>query len=251
MRLVIDSMIGLMLVGIVVGVMLYHRQETVALDEVQSVHQSLADLHEAATLHRVLGAEGDARGGYLRIVKPAWFGERMPINVLLGRDHPWIDVAPPGDLAEHPPDPVADSSEQAGFWYNPARGIFRARVLRQVSERDTLALYNRVNSCALRSILPHPDPDPARRPVALAPADATTALASPNRGVIERATQRPAAAPPPPITDVPEDEVVTLDFDQPDPPSLYEPTPPPPKPVAHDQPTPPAQPTERRTLRQP
>jgi hypothetical protein len=255
MRLLIDSIIAFMLVGLLVGVMIHHRQESAELNEVQAVHRSLGRLHEAATLHRVLDAEGDARRGYLRIVKPQWFGRDLPVNVLLGRDHPWIDVAPPGDLAEHPPDPVADASDQAGFWYNPGRGIFRARVMRQVSERETLALYNRVNGCALGSIVP--DPDPARQPVALTPADATTALASPEAGVIERAT--PAARPDgaPPIDHIPEDEVVTLDFDQPDPPSLYEPAQTTPGRDADATDTPdssPAEPAprqERRTLRSP
>jgi len=230
MRLVIDSIIALMLVGLLVGVMVHHRQESAELGEVRAVHEALARLHEAATLHRVLDAEGDARRGYLRIVKPAWFGQELPVNVLVGHDHPWIDVAPPADLADHPPDPVADSSQQAGFWYNPNRGIFRARVRRQVSERQTLALYNRVNGCALSSAVP--DPAPARQPVALAPADLTTALASPEPGRVQPATRPSPADAPPAIDDIPEDEVVTLDFDPPDPPSLYEP----PASAGHDPP---------------
>src|SRR5690606_29054642 len=71
-------------------------------------------------------------------------------------------VAPEGDTHDHPPDPVLISKEQAGFWYNPALGVFRARVPQQVTAQETLTLYNRVNGTALLS-LPVSD-DPARQP---------------------------------------------------------------------------------------
>lgn len=208
MRLLIDSLIGLMLVGIVVGVLIHHRRAEAELDDARQVQAALDQLQTAAELHRVLEAEGDARRGYLRTVDPRWFGDAMPDNALLP-DHAWIDVAPPGDTAAHPPDPVVESSDQPGFWYNPALGVFRARVPRQVSNRDTLALYNQVNTSALTA-LPLAA-DPARRPVALRPPDTTTALASPRRAA---SVETHHLAPPPVATrQSPPDPVILFDPD--------------------------------------
>lgn len=209
MRLVVDSMIGLMLLGIFAGVLLFHRQESSQIDKTQSVHDSLARLHEAAVLHRVIESEGDARSDYLRHVSPGWFaGGELPVNLLLDRNRPWIDVAPPGDFAAHPPDPVADAVGQAGFWYNPNTGVFRARVPRQVTARDTLNLYNRINAAALAAVTPVNDP--SRMPVALSTEDVSTALASPPPQRLTPSAQARVAAPEP-IDVFDESEVITLD----------------------------------------
>ncbi len=213
MRLVVDSVIGLMMVGILAGVLLYHRQASSEIDQVRFVHDSLSRLHEAAVLHRVLAGEGDARAAYPRIVRPDWFGDAMPVNLLLDRDRPWIDLAPPGDHATHPPDPIADHSTQAGFWYNPNTGIFRARVQRQVTERDTLDLYNRINGSALSSAIA--DANPARTPTPLVTTDLTTAMASPRDRAQTQTTTTATPAKPSVIDLFADDEVQTLDLSQP------------------------------------
>jgi len=40
---------------------------------------------------------------------------------------------------------VDGSKGGAMFWYNPARGVIRARVPRTLSDADAVALYNDVN----------------------------------------------------------------------------------------------------------
>ena len=73
-------------------------------------------------------------------ISPLWFDRDVPFNSLVSGRQPWIDVAPPGDMTDNPPDPVIQKAEQAGFWYNPNRGIIRARVIPQFTEVDTLNL---------------------------------------------------------------------------------------------------------------
>ena len=166
MRLVLDSLIALMLVGILGAVLVHYRQQQQRLETVRFVHRSLADLHEQATYHRALATaahaddtEAIARrkqapddAPFPRHISPNWFGPKLPLNVLADTRQPWIDLAPKDDLSAHPPDPVLRGMGQAGFWYNPSRGIFRARVPPQLSEQATLNLYNRVNGTALMAL---------------------------------------------------------------------------------------------------
>jgi hypothetical protein len=91
----------------------------------------------------------------------------MPVNLLASADRPWIDLAPPGDLSSHPPDPLILDDQQASFWYNPTLDVFRARVAPQLSEAKTLELYNQVNGTALLAF--EEAPDPSRRPMAHVP----------------------------------------------------------------------------------
>ena len=172
MRLIVDSLIALMLVGILATVVLHYRQEHREYEQIRFVHHSLARLQEQTVYYRAMAQVRDARARHVRTLNndsgfpeqilPTWFDDKLPLNVLVSIRHPWIDLAPPGDHRDHPPDPVIEAPEQAGFWYNPQRGIFRARVPAQFSEDRTLRLYNRVNGTALLA-LPH-DEDPDRQP---------------------------------------------------------------------------------------
>jgi hypothetical protein len=49
---------------------------------------------------------------------------------------------------------VIRGPEQAGFWYNPNRGVVRARVAPQFTQRATLDLYNELNNVALKDLPP-------------------------------------------------------------------------------------------------
>ncbi|MEM9348425.1 MAG: hypothetical protein AAGB26_17690 [Planctomycetota bacterium] len=167
MRIVIDFMIGLMLVAVVAGgLYLYNRREQ-SRQDVDSVRVALQQLQQQAAYHRTVQSAVAGREVLLVHLHPEWFGDDVPANVLLNGDRPWIDLAPPGDLGEHPPDPVVHGDEQAGFWYNPTTGVFRARVSPASSEALTLARYNEVNGTALPAF--EQIPDPSRQPLAHVP----------------------------------------------------------------------------------
>jgi hypothetical protein len=178
MRLIVDSLIAVMLAGILAGVLLYERGKAEDLEQCRVIHQGLADLQEAAIYHGALAEDPRSSTGFPLLVSPLWFDRQVPTNVTVPGRQPWLDIAPQGDMGEHPPDPVVTGPEQAGFWYNPNRGIFRARVAPQFSDQDTLALYNRLNSTPLRA-LPR-SVDPARQPQAVRQAATASAPAPPS-----------------------------------------------------------------------
>ena len=174
MRIVIDSLIGLMLVAVVAVAVVLHlgaREEEQAVEQVRS---AIEQLKEQTAYQSTLQSAVQGRDMLIVHIDEDWFGKTKPINALLGEDNPWIDLAPPGDLGVHPPDPVVTGPGQAGFWYNPTVGVFRARVLPQASEAKTLELYNKVNSTVLPEF--DPLPDQTRTPIAHVPGKAPALL---------------------------------------------------------------------------
>jgi hypothetical protein len=163
MRLVIDSLIALMMVLILGGIILHHRQQEQLLSDYRTAHLELSQIREMVIYHTALDRDTLNEWGYPGAIDPAWFLQGLPFNRLVAGIHPWIDLAPPGDMNDQPPDPVVKRSDQAGYWYNPNRGIVRARVDEQFTEEATLALYNQINSTMLVS-LPC-SKNPARKPV--------------------------------------------------------------------------------------
>lgn len=167
MRIVIDIMIGLMLVAVVAGGLYLYNSQANSKRQVASVRAALQQLQEQAAYHTTVQSAMAGRDVLLVHLHEQWFGEDVPANVLVDGDRPWIDLAPPGDLGEHPPDPVVTSQAQAGFWYNPTTGTFRARVSPATSEAQTLALYNEVNGTGLEAF--DVIPDTSRKPLAHVP----------------------------------------------------------------------------------
>lgn len=164
MRIVIDIMIGLMLIAVVAGGLYLYNSNTHGEEQAQTVRAALQRLQKQAAYHTTVQSAVAGQEVLLVHLHREWFGEDVPTNVLLDGDRPWIDLAPPGDLGAHPPDPIISNENQAGFWYNPTTGTFRARVSPAASEALTLALYNEVNGTAL----PEFDtiPDTTRQPMA-------------------------------------------------------------------------------------
>lgn len=117
-----------------------------------------------ARFHSVLKVQATTRGvavngrGWPNTIEGAWFGDEPPLNHLLTGDRAWVEIAPEDDAdRDHPADPVAfdlEGRKAASFWYNPYRGVVRARVAPQISEEATLELYNRVNGVFLTTLAP-------------------------------------------------------------------------------------------------
>mgnify|MGYP000150310720 FL=1 len=146
MRLVIDSLIAVMVLGVLAGVLYFNRTTEQGEQETAAVIAALAELHEQAKHQTAIATAVAGRDTVVAEVMPHWFADGVPTNVLVAEGQPWIDLAPPGDEGVHPPDPVIHGPEQAGFWYNPTTGVFRARVMPQLSEAETLAAYNKANN---------------------------------------------------------------------------------------------------------
>jgi hypothetical protein len=198
MRTLLDILIIVMLLVILAGVLLHQRGDQGEMEHVTTVRDALRTLESRTVYHAALaGAEGDGEVVFPRSIDPGWFGKQTPNNPLATGQRPWIDVAPLNDGSLHPPDPVLQRPGQAGIWYNPARGVFRARVPQQVTDRQTLELYNVINRCELAD-LPRSF-DTSRTPLAMQLPERTDVVrASPDRQATDQisdsAPQQPAPA---------------------------------------------------------
>jgi len=173
-RLLVNSLIALLMTSILATTLLVHRQEQQQAHQIQQVHEALTQMYDQALYHGALGDEEMGPSGMPITVSPVWFKGGLPLNASIPGRFPWLDIAPPGDLSDQPPDPVINQPHQAGFWYNPNRGIFRARVTPQWSLDDTLLLYNQINMTSLTSLPQSADAN--RRPLALLPSPSALAV---------------------------------------------------------------------------
>lgn len=93
--------------------------------------------------------------GWPEKIDREWFNgpSGVPANPLVSPERPWVDLASAEEHdLDHPLMKMAADPRAAGFWYNPALGVVRARVPVLVSDEETLELYNRVNGTRLASI---------------------------------------------------------------------------------------------------
>ena len=150
MRVAIDGLIVVMLLGLAGGVAIYLHEQREDRRRVVQVQAALSALYDRAHYVAALGEAETTPLGMPRVMQVDWFGkDEVPRNGLVDARQPWMDVAEAGDLSWHPPDPVVERRTQAGFWYNPARAVFRARVAPCSSRAATLEYYNRVNGASL------------------------------------------------------------------------------------------------------
>ncbi|MFI4855525.1 MAG: hypothetical protein ACIAQF_11180 [Phycisphaerales bacterium JB065] len=99
--------------------------------------------------------------GWPEVVDPRWFKGQPPRNNMLGARHPWLEVASTLEYAlDHPVQRVAINESLAGLWYNPAKGIVRARVPQTLSDEKTIEIYNRINGSSISELF---DSNPRRR----------------------------------------------------------------------------------------
>ncbi len=171
MRVLIDSMIAVMLAGLIVGMMAYRHTSQRQQRHEQTVRASLSQMREQVSFHGAIEQGEQDEAVHPPQIQPRWFINGVPGNPLTSKDQPWMDIAPANDFADQPPDPIVTRPGQAAFWYNPNLGVVRARVPQRVSERLTLELYNQVNEISL-SALPY-DRDADRVPLAFNPSPVT------------------------------------------------------------------------------
>lgn len=168
MRWLREAVTVVMLTAILAGVLFVQWRSA---DREAEIDRLSADLRRMDLEIKYRAATGKAElnaFGWPARIDPHWFGEDVPRNTLLSGPRPWLEIA---GVAEaplvHPPIRMAVEDDDAGFWYNPARGIIRARVPVMVSDGEATLLYNRVNRTTLRSIFesepPHPDAEAITR----------------------------------------------------------------------------------------
>ena len=155
MRLTLNILIPMMAVGLVTGVIVYDRAQRHGDRTYLAVQRDLTRLRGQAAYHGALRDVAVSRAGFPWAIDEEWFaGESLPANTLVPGQQNWLDIAPPGDMFEHPPDPIAFEPSQGGFWYNPNLGVLRARVPWEHSPARALDAYNRVNGTSLKQLPP-------------------------------------------------------------------------------------------------
>jgi type II secretory pathway pseudopilin PulG len=153
MRLIVDILVVLMLMGILAGVVMHNRQARYVQDQRELARAELERFQQHIHYQAVASDAAAAQPRYPESIDPEWFGGRLPRNPLLPEGHPWVEVGSSGrKTAEHPASLIATDLNVAQFWYNPHTGIVRARVPAGISDAEALDLYNAVNSCALTSL---------------------------------------------------------------------------------------------------
>lgn len=154
MRLLVDTLIAGMLLVALAAILFMQWQDRHQDEQVRAVQQSLLRFREVIDYHTALGEVPLNSHRHPATVSPLWFRDGLPSNAAAPGRQPWLDVAPEGDLSDNPPDPVIRGPEQAAYWYSPSRGIVRARVAPQFTERATVERYNQVNGTYLGRLAP-------------------------------------------------------------------------------------------------
>ncbi len=156
MRWAIDSLVALMIAGIVTGVVLHFRTSEEDTEHQTHLREDVARFRQVIVLQAAFDQVPMSARGFPLNVDPEWFAkdeQGMPENLLLDEQHPWLEIAGPAQAElSHPTQRVATNSQHAKFWYNPYTGDVRARVPAGVSDAESLALYNDVNACSLTSL---------------------------------------------------------------------------------------------------
>ncbi|MFM7260756.1 MAG: hypothetical protein ACKO3W_09150, partial [bacterium] len=123
-----------------------HQQTLAEHSAIQSTRASIAQIEAELGIRSALGKAELNEFGHPSSVDRSWFDEVPPCNALACDNAPWIECALPFERGrEHPRDPTFRGGRGAMFWYNPWRGVVRARVPESASDEATRALYAEVN----------------------------------------------------------------------------------------------------------
>ena len=113
---------------------------------VASTNTALLRIESEIRLRSALDGYQTSREGFVVMVESDWFEGGPPQNALLkGPNRPWIEVDRTGNRSIKNPQKPSATGTSAGWWYNPANGIVRAKVPAQATNLATLELYERVN----------------------------------------------------------------------------------------------------------
>lgn len=118
---------------------------------IESTQASLSQLKAEIGIRSVLSESTLNEFGHPPTVEREWFLDADPLNALASERAPWIECALAGELSrDHPRDPTFRGGRGAMFWYNPTRGVIRARVPESASDDAAIAVYEAVNGDSWR-----------------------------------------------------------------------------------------------------
>ena len=153
MRLITDTLVGLMLVGLAAGAVLHHHHKRDLEERVRTTRGEVERFQSQIMLQAAMEKVPLTQRGHPQTVELEWFDGDLPSNDLMGDTYPWVEIARSSRRDRlHPVNRMATTHEVAQFWYNPYTGVVRARVPDSLSDATALQLYNRVNDSDLARI---------------------------------------------------------------------------------------------------
>jgi hypothetical protein len=131
------------------------RHEQGILDTIDALDRISREIRVRAAMGAV-----DVNGrGWPMTIDPDWFHDHPPFNKLVSGPRPWLEIASAEEShLDHPRVRTTIEAGTAAFWYNPGKGIVRARVGLMLSDDSALRLYNRVNKSKLDKLIAPLDP---------------------------------------------------------------------------------------------
>jgi len=137
-----------MLVGGGIGIWFYFQSHQTYEQQVTSIQKAVTTLRDAALLHAATENGPTTRAKLPLEIDQGWF-EQLPVNSLVAAGTPWMQTVPKrqGNLAN--PTVIVAGPEHAALWYNPYRGVSRARVPERMTRSMTIDLYNQVNKTSI------------------------------------------------------------------------------------------------------
>ena len=127
-----------------------HRHE----ESVQATVEALDRISREIRVRAAMGTVEINGRGWPYTIDPAWFNDDPPLNRLVGGSRPWLEVASNAESElDHPRIRTTIDAATPAFWYNPGKGIVRARVGLMLSDETALDLYNRVNQAHLGELI--------------------------------------------------------------------------------------------------
>ena len=173
----------------------YFYKQHQAEQQVTDVSAGLRRFEQVLAFHGAGKETPATERGWPTTVEPVWFNGDPPRNWLVTQDRPWLEIATPeqAELAD-PPLRIALSNTVASFWYNPYRGVIRARVPISISDSKALELYNKANGTALDNIYCADAAPPLKAAAAdQAPEGSPSAIASPMTAPVATPTKQAGA----------------------------------------------------------
>ena len=153
MRTLLNILVAVMLAGVLVGVVMIHSTKGIKQDQIRTARNEVRRFQRQITLQATMADVELTVDGYPVTTDPNWFHGNLPENPLIEAGHPWVEIAGRNERSLlHPLDVIVRDAAAAQFWYNPYKGIVRARVPADISDARALEFYNQVNDSSLRDL---------------------------------------------------------------------------------------------------
>lgn len=160
MRTLLNILVVVMLAGILVGVVMIRSNKGIKQDQIRTARDEVRRFQRQITFQATIAEVELTAEGYPVTADPNSFHDNLPQNLLIEAGHPWVEIAGRNERSFlHPLDIVVHDAVAAQFWYNPYKGIVRARVPADISDAIALEVYNQVNDSSLGGVFSRPEHD--------------------------------------------------------------------------------------------